>query len=181
MEDELTRKEKRQARRAERKANRKPFFQTGVGQGLKAVASLVAPNLVTALDKVTNVTEALGIIRSSDESPEIKAQLQEFTLAQYELEIKDRVSAREREVRVLEAGGNNYLMNILGWSVSAAFLALVVVTLGIYELPESLNKEYFMFGAGAISSAFMTILAYFFGSSAGSKAKTAQLRAFTDD
>lgn len=173
--EEKTRKEIRQERRAARKAGRKPFFQTGVGIGLKTVASLVAPNLVNALDKVESVGDALGIIRSSDESPEIKAQLQEFTLAQYELEVEDRMSARAREVDVLYAGGNNYLMNVLGWGVTACFVGVALTGLGIVEVPDDINRDYLMFASGSIVSAFMTVLAYYFGSSIGSKQKTSMM------
>ena len=171
----MTNKEKRQARRAERRANRKPFFQTKAGGVLKGVASIIAPNLVNALDGVDSVTDALGIINGSGESEETKIKLRQLTIDQYEIEVMDRSSAREAEVARLEAGGGNHLMQVLGWGVTLTFIALVAVTLGIYELPEDLNKEYFMFGAGAVSSAFMTVLAYYFGSSAGSKQKTNQL------
>ena len=171
-EKEMTRKEKRQAKRAARKANRKPFFQTGVGIGLKTVASLVAPNLVNALDGIETVGEALGVIRNSDEGADVKAQLQEFTLAQYELEVEDRLSARDREVRVLEAGGNNMLMNVLGWGVTLCFIGVALTGLGIINIPEDINRDYLMFASGSIVSAFMTVLAYYFGSSVGSKQKT---------
>ena len=173
--EEQTRKEKRQAKRAARRANRKPFFETGVGKGLKTVAALVAPNLVQALDGVEDVAGALGIIRNSDESAEVKAQLQEYTLAQYELEVEDRMSARQREVDVLYAGGNNYLMNVLGWGVTACFIGVALTGLGIVEIPEDINRDYLMFASGSIVSAFMTVLAYYFGSSIGSKQKTNML------
>lgn len=167
-----TKKEQRQARRAERKANRKPFFETNVGAGLKAVAGLVAPNVVTALEGVEDVAEALGIIRSSDESPEVKAQLQEYTLQQYELEVEDRKSARDREVKILEAGGNNYLQNVIGWGITAAFLLVAITGLGVLDIPEDINRDYLMFASGSIVTAFMAVVSYFFGSSIGSKQKT---------
>lgn len=171
--DEMTRKEKRQARRAERRANRKPFFETKVGGILKGVSSVIAPNLVGALEGVEDISEALKIISGEDSiSDETRATLRELALKEYEIEVMDRTSAREREVRVLEAGGSNHLMSVLGWGVTLTFMALVAVTLGLVDLPEDLNKEYFMFGAGAVSSSFMTVLAYYFGSSAGSKQKT---------
>lgn len=155
-----------------RKKNRKPFFKTKVGGILKGVASIIAPNLVGALEGVKDVQGALAVIADSDESEETKITLRELTLREYEIEVMDRASAREREVRVLEAGGNNYLMNVLGWGTTAAFLMVVITGLGIYEMPTEINRDYLMFASGAVVSAFMTVLAYYFGSSAGSKQKT---------
>ena len=172
MEEELTRKEKRQARRAERRKNRKPFFETNVGSGLKVLASLVAPNLVNALDGVEDVAGALGIIKDSDESPEVKAQLQQYTLEQYQLEVEDRMSARKRESDVLNAGGNNYLMNVIGWGITASFIMVALTGLGIIAVPEDINSNYLMFASGSIVTAFMAVVSYYFGSSIGSKQKT---------
>ena len=172
-----SKKEERRQRRAERRANRKPFFETKVGGVLKGVAGIVAPNIVNALEDVENVTEALQIISDSDGiSEDTKITLRELTLREYEIEVMDRTSAREREVKVLEAGGNNMLMNVLGWGCTLAFLAVACTGLGLIEIPSDINRDYLMFASGAIVSAFMTVLAYYFGSSAGSKQKTDLMR-----
>lgn len=173
--DRQERKAARQARRAERRANRKPFFETKAGGVLKGVATIVAPNLVNALEGVDSVTDALQVINGSGESEETKITLRELTIREYEIEVMDRTSAREREVRVLEAGGNNHLMDVLGWGVTLAFLGMAGILMGLIPLGETVDREYLLFGAGAVSSAFMTVLAYFFGSSQGSKQKTFQL------
>jgi len=172
----MTREEKkaaRKARRAERRANRKPFFETTTGGVLKGVASIVAPQLVQTLDGAQTVGEALEIIAKNPEiSEDTKVTLRELTLSEYEIEVMDRASAREREIKVLEAGGNNMLMSVLGWGVTLCFVLVVVVSLGLIDLPNEVNRDYYLWASGAVSSAFMTVLAYYFGSSAGSKQKT---------
>ena len=154
------------------KRKKKPFFKTKVGGILKGVAGIVAPSIVNALESVSSVPEALKVISDSDISEETKVTLRELTLKEYEIEVMDRTSAREREVKVLEAGGNNMLMNVLGWGCTLAFLAVACTGLGLIEIPSDINRDYLMFASGAIVSAFMTVLAYYFGSSAGSKQKT---------
>lgn len=201
-EKRRARKEARRQKRAERKANRipllhrlgvkvatntinktfgmekrkKPFFQTRTGGVIKGIASIVAPNIVNALEGVTSIPDAIGVINNAALPEEQKVSLREIVLREYEAEVMDRSSAREAEIARIEAGGSNHLMTVLGWGVTITFLMLVAVTLGVYELPENINKEYFMFGAGAVSSAFMTVLAYYFGSSAGSAQKNKLIR-----
>ena len=167
------RRAERKARREARRANRKPFFETTTGGILKGVASIVAPQLVQTLEGAQTVGEALEIISENPAvSEDTKIMLRELTLKEYEIEVMDRASAREREIKVLEAGGDNKLMSVLGWGVTLCFILVVVVSLGVLKLPNEINKDYYLFASGAVSSAFMTVLAYYFGSSAGSKQKT---------
>ena len=175
--DEMTRKEKRQARRAERRANRKPFFETKVGGILKGVSSVIAPNLVGALEGVEDISEALKIISGEDSiSDETRATLRELALKEYEIEVMDRTSAREREVRVLEAGGDNLMMKTIGWTISLCFIGLVASALGFIELPIDIDngpkRDFLMLATGAVFAKMTSVVDYFFGSSMGSKQKT---------
>ena len=151
---------------------KKKFFETVVGASLKTVASIVAPNLVKALEGVGSVKDALAIVRESGESPEVKAQLQEFTLKQYELEVEDRISARSREAAVLQAGGSDVLFKTVGWGITLAFLLIVLYSIGIIPADPDINKDFLMFASGSVTSAFMAVISYYFGSSTGSKQKT---------
>ncbi len=151
---------------------KKKFFDTVVGASLKTVASIVAPNLVKALEGVGSVKDALAIVRESGESPEVKAQLQEFTLKQYELEVEDRISARSREAAVLQAGGSDVLFKTVGWGITLAFLLIVLYSIGIIPADPDINKDFLMFASGSVTSAFMAVISYYFGSSTGSKQKT---------
>ncbi len=155
---------------------KKKFFDTKVGSVLKALVGVVAPNLVKALEGVSGVTDALGIIRNSDESPEVKAQLQEFALKQYEVEIQDRISAREREAKVIASGSSDILFKTVGWGITLAFLLIVLYGIGIIPPDPELNKDFLMFSAGSVTSAFMAVVSYYFGSSIGSKQKTNMIK-----
>ncbi len=157
-------------------AKKKPFFETVVGASLKTVASILAPNLVKALEGVGSVKDALAIVRESTESPEVKAQLQEFTLKQYEVEIQDRISAREREVKVIASGSSDILFKTVGWGITLAFLLIVLYGIGIIPPDPELNKDFLMFSAGSVTSAFMAVVSYYFGSSIGSKQKTNMIK-----
>jgi len=166
-------KEERQARRAERKKNRKPFFDTKVGGILKGVSKVVAPELVAVLEGAEDVGDAIGLINSSVGTPdETKSTLRELALREYEIDVMDRASAREAEIARLQSGGNNHLMNVLGWGVTICFILVIIVSLGLIQLPAEIDRDYYLYASGAVSSAFMTVLAYYFGSSAGSKEKT---------
>lgn len=201
-EKRQARKEARRQKRAERKSNkipllhkigikvatnqvnkvfgmekkRKPFFQTRTGGVLKGIASIVAPNIVNALEGVTSIPDAIGVINNAAIPDEQKVSLREIVLREYEAEVMDRSSAREAEIARLEAGGSNHLMTVLGWGVTLTFILMVLVTLGFIDLPASVTESKFMFGAGAVTSSFATVLAYYFGSSAGSKQKNQMIR-----
>ena len=157
-------------------AKKKPFFETVVGASLKTVASILAPNLVKALEGVGSVKDALAIVRESTESPEVKAQLQEFALKQYEVEIQDRISAREREAKVIASGSSDILFKTVGWGITLAFLLIVLYGIGIIPPDPELNKDFLMFSAGSVTSAFMAVVSYYFGSSIGSKQKTNMIK-----
>ena len=157
--------------RDKNKKERKPFFKTGVGSVLKGVASVIAPRLVTALEGVENVSEALKVIKDSDESPEIKAQLQELALTQYQIEVEDRISARQREAAVAASGGSDILFKTVGWGITLAFILVVLAALGVIDVGTD-NTRLFDMAFGAVVAKMTQIVSYYFGSSMGSKQKT---------
>jgi hypothetical protein len=81
-----------------------------------------------------------------------------------ELEFKDRDSARAREV-----GTKDNTNKILAFVVIGAFLAMVGATLLGYAKVESVLAGTLV---GYLSAKAEQVLAYYFGSSSGSKAKT---------
>ena len=152
---------------------KKKFFDTGVGSVLKIGASLLAPNLVAKLEGVKNVQEALGIIKDDDETPaEAKVRLQEMALEQYNAEVQDRASARHREALVAASGGNDVMFKIIGGGTLLiwAFL-LYALFLGGLEVTGT-NRELMILAFGAVSADMRHIVAYYYGSSMGSKQKS---------
>ena len=154
---------------------KKKFFATTVGQVLKGAASIVAPNLVNALEGVSNVQEALKIVKDSTEiDGDTKIRLQEMALEAYEAEVSDRVSARQREATIALAGGSDILFKGIGISISIAFLVVVAAAVGLWEVQES-QQRLFDMGFGAVIAQMTAVVSYYFGSSFGSKQKTQML------
>ena len=60
----------------------------------------------------------------------------------------------------------------VGWGITFALLAVVLYAIGIIPQPEDIDHDFLMFAAGSVTSAFMAVISYYFGSSTGSKQKT---------
>lgn len=151
---------------------KKKFRDSLVGQGLIGLAGIVAPGLTSVLTGATTIKEALAHIGESKETPETKVMLQEFALRQFEAEVQDRASARAREATVAASGGDDILFKSVGWGITLAFLVMIGGALGLYGLPDEINQRGFDMAFGAVTSAMMAIVSYYFGSSTGSKQKT---------
>ena len=155
------------------KKKRKKFGQTTVGKILKGAVSILNPTLGSVLEGAVTVEDAIAGITSSDVSEEHKLQAKRMILEAYEAEVHDRIAARNREAMVAASGGSDVLFKTIGWSISLAFLAVVAYGLGILPQDEAINKDFLMFASGSVTSAFMAVVSYYFGSSLGSKQKTA--------
>ena len=94
-----------------------------------------------------------------------------MVLEAYEAEVQDRVSARQREALVAASGGSDILFKVIGWSIAAAFLAIVLGAMGLWEIPEEQQRLYDM-AFGAVVAQMTAVVSYYFGSSFGSKQKT---------
>ena len=152
---------------------RKKFGQTTVGKILKGAVSLINPTLGSVLEGATTVEDAIAGIGAADVTPEDKIRAKELIIEAYEAEVNDRIAARNREAMVAASGGNDILFKTIGWSISLAFLAVVAFGLGIIPQHPDINKDFLMFASGSVTSAFMAVVSYYFGSSLGSKQKTA--------
>ena len=155
---------------------KKKFGQTTVGKILKGAVSLINPTLGGVLEGAITVEDAIAGIGSADVSQEDKLRAKEMVLEAYEAEVQDRIAARNREAMVAAAGGNDILFKTIGWSISLAFLAVVAYGLGIIPQDEVINKDFLMFASGSVTSAFMAVVSYYFGSSLGSKQKQHLMR-----
>ena len=156
----------------EKKRKKKPFKDTLVGSSLIGIASLINPNLGKVLNGATTVQAAIKSIGESDATVDEKLMLQEFALRQFEAEVQDRTSARQREAVVAASGGSDILFKVVGYGVTAAFLGVIGVAIGIFgQVPEEAQRLFDM-GFGATVTAFASVVSYYFGSSAGSKQKT---------
>ena len=154
-----------------RKKNRKRFGQTTVGKILGGALGLVNPALGGLVTGTSDVEDLIQQIKDSNVPAEDKIRAQEMVLEAYEAEVQDRVSARQREAVVAAAGGSDILFKVIGWSIAAAFLAIVLGAMGLWEIPEEQQRLYDM-AFGAVVAQMTAVVSYYFGSSFGSKQKT---------
>ena len=103
-----------------------------------------APNVLKVVGDVLPDNGALGIIKNlidgePDLSPEEKAQMHAQLVELYNLEVKDRDSARNREVEMMKAGAQDWMMNVTGAVGLFAFVFLIIAIVFI-TVPEH-NKE----------------------------------------
>jgi hypothetical protein len=95
---------------------------------------------------------------------ELQKQAQELGLNFEKLEVEDRKSARE-----MQSTTRSMMPPILAGSVTLGFFA--IMTLMFFNKVDSNNPAILMM-LGSLGTAWTGIIAYYFGSSAGSQAKT---------
>ena len=95
---------------------------------------------------------------------ELQKQAQELGLNFAKLEVEDRKSARE-----MQATTRSMMPSILAGAVTVGFFA--IMTLMFFNKVDSNNPAILMM-LGSLGTAWTGIIAYYFGSSAGSQAKT---------
>ena len=151
---------------------KKKFGQTTVGKILKGTLGLINPTLGSLVQGESSIEEVIAQIKEANVPMEDKVRAQELVLEAYEAEVADRVAARNREAAVAAAGGSDILFKTVGWGIVLAFLLVVLYAVGIIPQQPDLNHDYLMFASGSVTSAFMAVVSYYFGSSMGSKQKT---------
>lgn len=149
---------------------KKKFFDTTVGRVLKGAASIVAPGLVGVLEDVQSVGEAVQKIKESTEiDDDTKIRLQEMALDQYEAEVADRVSARQREAAVAMSGGNDVMFKVVGAGVMGIWVFLLyALFFGDLTFNDSI-EDLMQIAFGAVSSQMMAVVSYYFGASKPTK------------
>lgn len=117
--------------------------------------------------------------------PEAKAKAQaallemsqKGQLAELEAHVKEMQSARDREIQIATSEHAPLLNKIVTPVLALGTVALTFVLFGIVLFadvkPES--KDIIIYVLGALTSAVTMVLGYYFGSSQGSKEKSAQI------
>ena len=164
---------------------KKAFGETGFGQFLKKAAAKLPELAGVAIDIVSgDVGGAIENLRGallSSNSPEAKELFnelersrQEWSLEMSRIDAADRANARARENEYTKAGKRDYKMTVVLGVGLGAFVFSIIAAVFI-EVPEG-NKEIWTHLMGVIEgAAAIPIFTYFFGSSSGSKQKTALL------
>ncbi len=143
---------------------KKKFKDTKLGKFL----GKIAPNILDVAGDLLPDAGVLGMVKNliqKDESisPADKALALDQVKSMYELEIKDRDSARNREVEVKKAGGQDLMM--LATGLTGLFSFIFVIYAVVYE-PAVLDNDLFVHLMGMIEGVVISnIFAYYYGTS----------------
>ena len=143
----------------------KKFKDTKLG----AFLGNAAPHILDVAGDLLPDAGVLGMVKNLIERDEkIKPEDRKAALAQtkemYELEVKDRESARNREVEVKKAGGKDTMMMLTGIVGLASFLFIIYAV--VYE-EGVLHNELFVHLMGMVEGVVISnIFAYYYGTSA---------------
>ena len=126
-----------------------------------------APKLLEIVGDVLPSTGTMGILKNiiskdPDLSPEEKEQLHRQVVEMYKLEVEDRNSARQREVEMVKAGSEDWMMNFTGIVGLGGFVLLLIAIVFI-QVPEH-NKELMIHTTGIVEGIVLSIVGYYFGS-----------------
>jgi len=143
---------------------RKKFKDTKVGKFLAEKA----PKILQTVGDILPDRGALGIVKnlinlSDDLYPEDKEMLSEEILKLEELEIKDRDSARSREIEIAKIHKYDFLFYLTGIIGLAAFCFMIYAI--VYLTIPTENKEVWIHLIGITEGIVISIFGYYFGSS----------------
>lgn len=142
---------------------KKKFRDTKVGRFLKDKA----PSILDKVGDLLPDAGVLGIVKNlidSDAklSPADKALAQQHLKEMYELEVRDRESARIREVEIAKTGKFDLLFTLTGL-IGLGVFVFIVYAIVYLDIPEE-NKELFIHLIGIAEGVVLSIFGYYFGS-----------------
>jgi hypothetical protein len=121
------------------------------------------------------------VLPNPEAKAEAQAKLMEMAqrgeLAQLEAQVKEMQSARDREVQIATSANAPTLNKIVTPLLALGTVGLTFILFGviIFVDVDTDSKDILIYVLGALTSAVTMVLGYYFGSSAGSKEKSAQL------
>mgnify|MGYP001559220646 CR=1 FL=1 len=150
--------------------------------GLAGPAGAVAGRLVAAALGTPEGDEdaALAAVAANPDAvlklKELEArhaeELERLQLETTRLELQDRQGARNREIAITQVTGKRDINLVaLAWVMIAGFLVLTAVLTFWPPKPDATGVVFMLYGS--LSASFGAVVQYYFGSSAGSKAKDA--------
>lgn len=146
-----------------KRKDRKKFKETKVGVFIKDKA----PEILDTVGDLLPDAGVLGIVKNlvkmSDKfTPEEKELLTEDLAQMYETEVKDRESARGREVEMSKLGKHDYLFTLTGL-IGLSVFCFIVYAIAFLQIPEA-NKEIWIHLIGISEGVVLSIFGYYFGS-----------------
>lgn len=126
-----------------------------------------APQILAVVGDVLPEQGTLGIVKNlitkdTDLTPEEKQEIHNRLVEFYKLEVEDRDSARQREVEMVKAGSDDWMMNFTG-VVGLGGFVLLLVAIVFLQVPEH-NKELMIHTTGIVEGIVLSIVGYYFGS-----------------
>ena len=143
----------------------KKFKDTKLGKFL----GNTAPHILDIAGNLLPDAGVLGMVKNLIErdekiSPENKKEALAKTKEMYELEIKDRDSARSREVEVKKTGNKDVMMTLTGIVGLISFMFIIYAV--VYE-EGVMHNDLFVHLMGMVEGVVISnIFAYYYGSSA---------------
>jgi len=166
---------------------KKKFFDTKLGKFTQKLGKHI-PNLIqTGLSVYSGAAplSAIGdlIINKADDpstTPELKKELDkyywdfrnnelDFQEEIMALRIKDRASARQREIELFKLGSRSPLMLTLGFGMLTCYIGLLLALIFL-EIPEQ-NKDQLIHMEGIMEGGLLAMISYYFGDSQRSENK----------
>lgn len=140
------------------------IFKSGA-EGLLKGASDIVDKFIQTPDEKAAINLELGKLANAH----LEA-MQALATKEIELEYQDRASARTRESEFIKATGH---MDFMLWFL--AISAMVIFTFMVYSVIKGTvpteNRELIFHIFGIVEGFILSIFTYYFGSSAGSRAK----------
>jgi hypothetical protein len=158
---------------------KKPFNETKFGQFIKKAGQHVPDVLDVGLNfiggDIKGSLQSVKNIISGSDSPKASELLEELKLKQYHyleefrIEVDDRKNAREREKEYVKIGKRDYMQVFVSLMVFIPFVYMLIMLFS-GEIPNN-NKDLINILIGMVATSFVSIVAYYFGSSKGSRDK----------
>jgi hypothetical protein len=146
-----------------KRKDRKKFKETKVGVFIKDKA----PEILDTVGDLLPDAGVLGVVKNliniSDKfTPEEKEIITEDLAQMYETEVKDRESARNREVEMSKLGSKDFMFTLTGL-IGLAVFCFIVYAIAFLQIPEA-NKEIWIHLIGISEGVVLSIFGYYFGS-----------------
>jgi hypothetical protein len=146
-----------------KRKDKKKFKETKVGIFIKDKA----PEILDTVGDLLPDAGVLGVVKNlvnmSDKFTPEEKEIVNLDLNQmYEAEVKDRDSARNRELEISKAGKNDFLFTLTGL-IGLATFCFIVYAIAFLQIPDA-NKEIWIHLIGISEGVVLSIFGYYFGS-----------------
>ena len=146
-----------------KRKDRKKFKDTKVGIFIKDKA----PEILDTVGDLLPDAGVLGVVKNlvnmSDKFTPQEKDLVNLDLNQmYEMEVKDRDSARNREVEISKLGSKDFMFTLTGL-IGLAVFCFIVYAIAFLQIPDA-NKEIWIHLIGISEGVVLSIFGYYFGS-----------------